>query len=290
MRATVFLSLERTARDLLSLVCDAVFLVDEHLHLKEPSLDLAALLLRSHQRSLCGHSFMEMIDVQDQAPFRHFLAKSSDKAQCCSLHLQDSSGAQLTVQLFHRSLELEGQLCHLIGVKEEPECTTAVLPRSSDASNGLQFSSDSSTDSSGGEMEVAEYITIDVASTDWTLLACSTNFTSICGPRCSEGVRSWFRERDFGVISDWLQESTASLLMGHTPHKFRNARFKTVHSQASGGWKATMTATSLSVDKLPLRIGLSNLRPAASRNAGHLSTRHTTIGTPRRRGRVHVHL
>ena len=122
LQATLAARSERTAQELLSLVCDAVLTLERHFCLRNPSPALGPLLFNSSAHPFCGVDFAEVVSDDDRERLREFLV-GSVRPGCMHLHLRDSSGARVAVQLFHTRLQgLLGELSHVIGIRVETEC------------------------------------------------------------------------------------------------------------------------------------------------------------------------
>ena len=125
MRATLEASLatesERTARELLSLVCDAVVTLDDGLIITKPSAHLAALLFTDTAQGLCGVDFVELVCDGDGDRFQASMT-GGGQTQCLHLHLRDTNGTSLAVQLFRSCLRGGlGQTLQLLGIREEED-------------------------------------------------------------------------------------------------------------------------------------------------------------------------
>ena len=132
LQATFAARSERTAQELLSLVCDAVFTLDGSFSLQGSSPALGALLFNASPFPFYGVAFSDLVCDEDRDRFRDFMVGST-RPGCMHLHLLDASGAKVAAQLFHTCLEgLRGGVSHVIGIREEMEGQalqgTACLP------------------------------------------------------------------------------------------------------------------------------------------------------------------
>jgi len=120
---------EVTVLRLLSALCDAVVTLSSDLRISARAPKLAnLLLLGTSTRSLEGSEFLELMMETDQIRFREFLARAPDwtdfsmdpePAQALNVHLRDSSGIYVQVQLFHSLVQDHiDQVGHLIGICE----------------------------------------------------------------------------------------------------------------------------------------------------------------------------
>lgn len=117
--------MEATVENLLNVMCDAVFSLKDNLTFKEPSPKLMALLCRaSLPRSDQMPSFFEYLAPPDVPRFKEFLAGCTEDSQARSIHvhLLDSVGTPVPVQLFHTIVpDLDDLPNHVFGVKEDGE-------------------------------------------------------------------------------------------------------------------------------------------------------------------------
>ena len=111
--------LERTGHGLLSLMCDAVFHVDENWRFEGHSTSLSALLLQDSGASFRCELFESLICDGDRDRFETFRVQFSESspAQCVHLQLRDSTRTKVKVEIF--SYQLEGH--HHVGIKEDTE-------------------------------------------------------------------------------------------------------------------------------------------------------------------------
>lgn len=123
---------EVTARRLLSALCDAVVTLGPDLRISAHAPKLANLLLEGHStQALKDAHFLDFMAGTDQDRFRDFMSRAPDPgeegldlfdlepAQALNVHLQNSSGSAVHVQLFHSHFyDLNGQVSHLIGICE----------------------------------------------------------------------------------------------------------------------------------------------------------------------------
>jgi len=120
---------EVTVRRLLSALCDAVVTLGPDLRISARAPKLANLLLQGRSTTaLEGVLFLDFMACSDQDRFKQFLARAPDHAdsrldpepaQALNVHLRDSSGITVQVQLFHSHFQdLSDKIGHLIGICE----------------------------------------------------------------------------------------------------------------------------------------------------------------------------
>lgn len=120
---------EVTVRRLLSALCDAVVTLGPDLRISARAPKLANLLLQGRSTTaLEGVLFLDFMACSDQDRFKQFLARAPDHAdsrldpepaQALNVHLRDSSGITVQVQLFHSHfMDLSDKIGHLIGICE----------------------------------------------------------------------------------------------------------------------------------------------------------------------------
>ena len=221
---------ERTARELLSLVCDAVFTLNESFCLQGSSAALGALLFNASPHPFCGVAFSELVCDEDRDRVRDFLVGSTGPG-CMHLHLLDASGARVAAQLFHTCLEgLGGGVSHVIGIREEiegqlfrepPVCPDDMARTPAITTSGVAQRSMGNEDLvslSSGESDCLECSCIvDAGTDDLTLLACSPCFTAITGPVQGGAMVDWIKG-DPQVFVEWMQQS-----VNHSIARSRNA-------------------------------------------------------------------
>jgi len=150
---------EVTVRRLLSGLCDAVVALGPDLHISARAPKLANLLLKHHSASaLEGANFLQFMAESDQLRFRDFIARAPDHAemttdpepaQALNVHLNDSAGGTVQVQLFHSNFtDLNDKISHLIGICELEGTTSAnnnprMLPGSFNKRAGQHSASES---------------------------------------------------------------------------------------------------------------------------------------------------
>lgn len=152
---------QATTYSLLSTICDAVVHLRQDFTLREPCLRLSALLSRSP--SLTHVSFQRYLNGNDVERFEQFAARSSEsglgEAKSLHVHLRDSLGSLVPVQLFMTSYEdLDGSTNHLIGVTEEaqevvqpPQASPADTSASNEPPGSDAFHFTSESDGTGSE-------------------------------------------------------------------------------------------------------------------------------------------
>ena len=219
LHATLAARSERTAQELLSLVCGAVLTLDGQFCLRTPSPALGALLFHSSVQAFCGVDFAEVVSEDDRERLRDFLVDSV-RPGCVHVHLRDSSGARVAVQLFHTRLEgLLWQLSHVFGIREETEGQLGRHPP--DSHNGAATvcqqqvptgGADIVSFSSGASDCLECSCIVDAASFELTLLVCSPCFTAISGAQ-SRGLFQWI-VGDRSGFRRWLQTSAHCVEQG----------------------------------------------------------------------------
>jgi len=138
-KATVFAKSSRRsevmANLLLNSLCDAVVHLSDSLHICKPAKQLAALLLlRSQKADLVGIDFLGLVAEIDRQKFSELSAASNGlaadnidalddcrapPAQLMNVHLSDSSGTRVSVQLLLATcLNLDDSICHIVGIRE----------------------------------------------------------------------------------------------------------------------------------------------------------------------------
>ena len=277
MRATLEASLatesQRTATELLSLVCDAVVTLDDDLRIKEPSPALAALLFRNTTQGLCGVKFEELIcDDHDN----HFEADMADCsiAKCLHVHLRDATGNVVAMQLFHRRLRGVGsQISHVVGIREEgdgyhlrqppdfhltgDDLFDTSLPLTLERPLSPVSSVTLSSLSSDNLDEPA--FTVDAASPRLTLFSCTPSFIALAGPVRHAEVLDWVA----GDSSERLCAVIEAASVG-APGRATHATFKLPQSQFGGKFSGRCEAHLLMETnedgRVPVSITLTNVQ------------------------------
>jgi len=127
-------------RRLLSGLCDAVVALGPDLHISSRAPKLANLLQKQHApTALEGTLFLDLLAESDHMRFRNFMARACDlsemmadpePAQALNVHLANSAGALVQVQLFHSSFsDLNDRISHLIGICEIRDLSTPCSSR-----------------------------------------------------------------------------------------------------------------------------------------------------------------
>lgn len=136
---------EATVLRLLSALCDAVVTLGPELRISHPAPKLANLLIQNRRdpkdgsrSALVGTNFLDFMVETDRERFRDFMARAPElessadpePAQALNVHLRDSSGLGVQVQLFHsRFRDRDDQVGHLIGICEVGDTVVAETPR-----------------------------------------------------------------------------------------------------------------------------------------------------------------
>lgn len=115
--------MEVTIKNLLSVMCDAVVTLQHNLTLREPSPRLMTLMMRSGKPTNEMPSFLEYLSPQDVPRFQEFLDARNDlQARSIHVHLVDSVGTPVPVQLFHTMVsDCEDRPVHVLGIVEDGE-------------------------------------------------------------------------------------------------------------------------------------------------------------------------
>ena len=284
MRATLAASFatdsERTATELLSLVCDAIVTLDDGLLIKKPSVQLAALLFRDTAQGLRGVDFLELLNDADGDRFQAFMADTG-RAQCLHVHLRDASGTPVPVQLFHsRFRGVGGQTFRLLGIREESDGERTRRPPDAAMSHSVPIeldvcrgtlreggASDLSSQSSHGTVSFLSTgdsdsediaFAVDAASPRLTLMSCTPAFTALSGPECGD-VLDW-------VVGDNAAELCRLVHRARIGARSRSARvvFEMPHSLCAGKFRAWCTACILDQDsrdgRVCVRVTLTEVR------------------------------
>jgi len=231
-QATASSRQERMAQQLLSLLCDAVVQLDGTLRVSRPSPALEALLLQQTAQGYCGTHFDQLLSVRDRDRFREFISGSDGRAQGIHLHLLDSTGAEVAVQLLHTpSEDLFGQMYHLVGIREDsdsdrllrqppPATVDQIAPGSLLQHNRDVGGSESSSRSdelvrlsSQSSTRNSECVAcIDALSGNLRFLECSPSFTAIGGPiLLNDGLLDWVVGEKETFVA-WVQRGVNDLL------------------------------------------------------------------------------
>ena len=280
---------EGVANSLLSLVCDAVFHLDEDLRLKTPSPTLATFLLKSSQEALCGEAFESIVVSADRERFREF-TRRSDLALCLHLHVMDAGGSRVAVQLFHSPLDFHGRIEHLMGIKAEvdhgnlrlqPQAVDQI-PRWVDDGSGASLTCSASSSSEGFSVDEGEAgcsFTINAMSEHLDVLHGTPQFCAIAGPMDHQRLLDWL-VKDKAAFVRWLNASTSE--RNRTPH--HRVQLATPHLKSVGCTLRATCHVSLAglttEDSVPVRICLHEVKVE---NRHHGFGRKARAGTPSRR-------
>ena len=265
--ATTSSRLERTAHGLLSLVCDAVLYLDEHLCLEDHSQSLAALLLKNTGNSLRGERFGSSICEEDRERFELFMTGTCESApaQCLHLHLRDTCGAKFLVEVFH--YHLEGH--HLLGIKEETE--RAPQPHEQEimavpSTGSLRWehfctrsASSASRQSSPRApvtvipAEEADFedvtLTVDARSSHLDVLACAPPLPAREELAAEQRLLDWVLAPKRKKFQRWVKESTDLVLDGGVAAPLR-VQLMPPHLRSSGGFLSECALTSIPTDEM----------------------------------------
>jgi len=279
---------ERTAQELLSLVCDAVITLNGSLSLETPSPALAALLFNRSPGHFCGVGFTELICCADRHRFRSFIGDFA-RPQCMHLHLTDADGGMVAVQLFHTRLEgLLGQTSHVIGIREESEGQLMrEPPHYPDEGGGIgdvqhSVAVDDLVSLSSGASDCLECsCTVDAMNDELTLLECSPCFTAVGGPLQGGGMRDWI-VGDAGSFHRWLVRSVNQLEHGDDVSPM-SVILNPPHSRLLGPIRAVCHACEVFLDDdsdtFPVKIVLTDLKRQRWRkkNTGRIGARPVSM-------------
>eukprot|EP00450_Noctiluca_scintillans_P036229 CAMPEP_0194541304 /NCGR_PEP_ID=MMETSP0253-20130528/81981_1 /TAXON_ID=2966 /ORGANISM="Noctiluca scintillans" /LENGTH=393 /DNA_ID=CAMNT_0039387777 /DNA_START=35 /DNA_END=1213 /DNA_ORIENTATION=- len=264
MRATVEASLasesEHTAKELLSLVCDAVVALDDRLRIKHRSPALEALLFMNTAHGLCGVDFGELVCDGDR--FEAFMADPG-RVQCLHVTLRDASGHAVGAQLFRsRLLGLGGQISHLLGIREDEDTVhSRQLPANLLGENVLfdtwppsvlehRTSCGSETSFSSVFSESAEHaFIVDAASPRLVMLSCTSSFTSLIGPVHNGDMLDWVAGHDTRSLLGMITGASLGAAPGAT-----QMTFKLPHGQHSGQLRAICEASLVNEDSEDGRV------------------------------------
>lgn len=216
---------EAAVKKMLSILCDAVVHLDEHLMLIPPCPKLDALLLRVNETVGAGAHFPSLLLDVDADRFMECVHAGDGLGQSLYVHLRDSCGALVDAQLFHHCFaDVAGSMRHIIGVIEAPNSHRAPPPAvlstvpcvlnetSGDGhiSRCASYASDSSTDyvplqfSQGDELIG---LWIDCGTPNLRILSCTTTFTNISGPlEQGAGLLDMAFESDKVEFFTWVQQ------------------------------------------------------------------------------------
>lgn len=184
VNAKMAVASESTVRELLLALCDAEVCLGADLRMSGPSASLAALLL-DRGGNLDGRSFFDLVHAADRERFVAFLARKVEDCLAHSLHLHliDSGGMLVSVQLFHSGFEdFKGATWHLLGI-----CESAVEGQNHFPEHTLHTpcsafvplcSSEGATDS----------IEVWVNPVNLDIIKCSLGFATIMGGPVARGV------------------------------------------------------------------------------------------------------
>ena len=282
LQATCAARSERTAQELLSLVCDAVFTLDGSFSLQGSSPALGALLFNTSPHPFFGVAFSELVWDDDRDRVREFLVGSTRPA-CMHLHLLDASGARVAAQLFHTCLEgLRGEVSHVIGIREDmegqlfrepPVCPDDMTRPPAGITLGAAQCSTGNEDLvslSSVESDCLECSCIvDALSDDLTLLACSPCFTAISGPVQGGAMVDWVNG-DPLPFRVWIQQSVNQMMNGSDTRPM-SVGLKPSHSRLVGPVRAVCDVSPVPInniwnaDAIPVKIVFSNLSKEGDR-------------------------
>jgi len=275
--ASLSAQLETSTTELLRMVCDAVFTVDENFCIEGPSLSLAALLLDQSCGKFSGVFFEDLICEVDRERFRKFRDTCS-RRECVHIHLRDRSGLEVAVQLFQsRMHDVLGRDHVLIGVREDLEGPRSrQLP---DAVGEMPFSHDHGQKSKS-DRESEEIVSLSTASSEFfdrcsfvidafspnlKLVSCTPAFTAIGGPMEGQGMLNWVRG-DKKAFKDWVDHSTKEAFDGNDPRPMQ-VRLAPPHLRSVGECQAVCHLTLVGgsdddtqSEDIFVEIVLSNLR------------------------------
>jgi len=294
LNATVSARSERTAHELLSLVCDAVITIDGSLCLEAPCPALDALLFNTSCRPFVAVNFTGLICDNDTDRFRGFISDFV-RPQSMHLHLRDASGGRVASQLFHPRLErLGGHFSHVIGICEEPEVhfmrqlphdvhavpTTRLAQRSTLSEELVSLSS--------GESDCLRCAcTVDLRHENLPLLDSSPCFTAIVGPVSGGRFRDWI-VGDAQPFIVWLVRCANDFAHGgvdplpfehlvlHPPHRRKLNPICAVCHAREAPESIAHNEEEDEDDPLPIRIVLTNVTTKKRKKNRHIAS----VGTP----------
>lgn len=126
---------EEVVQSLLSIMCDAVVALGVDLCVRDPCPRLASLLLRpdlarTPRNGLKFDRYLMDADVQRFQEFIQHTDAEENAARCIHVHMLDSIGTRVPVQIFHaRMLDIENNVNHVLGVVEDKDQEAFCPPR-----------------------------------------------------------------------------------------------------------------------------------------------------------------
>lgn len=126
---------EEVVQSLLSIMCDAVVALRVDLCIRDGCPRLASLLMRPDLSRTPRNStkFERYLVDNDAQRFREFIEHTDaedNAARCIHVHMLDSIGTRVRVQIFHaRMTDLENNVNHLLGIVEDKDQENFGEPR-----------------------------------------------------------------------------------------------------------------------------------------------------------------
>jgi hypothetical protein len=189
---------------LLKATYDVVVKLDVHMKFEEGGDKLACLLLHQSGKNLDHTDFIRLLPSDDdKARFTLSISRpvleTHAVAQALCVHMRDSIGNLVALELFHASLvDLDEHSSHLIGIRERTTKTTASqLPQPVPPigrSHELHGSS--------GNQEALQEFSVKVSAFDMILIEASPAFASLFGPYPGK-VQDWVSSAD---LWHWYQD------------------------------------------------------------------------------------
>ena len=226
---------EATMHRLLSAMCDAVVHLGSDCLIRHPCPKLEVLLLKSRTHSgLQGTPFMDLLDSSEQDRFDHFLSSVTDmppreeladhalnsaladqENMACTFHshVRDALDKQVPIQIFHGSyFDLNEQVCHIIGIREDQDTVQGVQPLAPQASANGSLSplmeqctlpmnealSDNSSTLSAPESAGEVTAWVDITTPAYRVVQCTAGSSALC-PSSNDNMEllQWFQSLYF---------------------------------------------------------------------------------------------
>eukprot|EP00930_Biecheleria_cincta_P022292 TRINITY_DN16292_c0_g1_i1.p1 TRINITY_DN16292_c0_g1~~TRINITY_DN16292_c0_g1_i1.p1 ORF type:complete len:565 (+),score=69.38 TRINITY_DN16292_c0_g1_i1:61-1755(+) len=284
---------EFTARSLLTRLCDAVVRLGPNLRLREPSQDLAALLMKEKAPDyFLGDSFVDLVEEDDREFLMQELSSSGNCVRALPVRMRDSCGNSVTMQIFHAPfLDPDDQMAHLLGLCEKSieEGLAEERPRNRRFEAEIRGASnleDAANSSSITPLKIEPcplepgLVAAWVDASDFAVKACSPAFAAIYGMSTEKPcLLDWFQKQDRkdfkadvkGICT--LMRDTDSIFLG----TFSLTPFAALESCVAYKTRLyfKLDAADASPDKCLFRIALQDIRviilakPSSCSSSGH---------------------
>jgi len=319
LEAKALRRVEVAADGLLSRLCDAVVHLGEDLRIKQPSPQLATLLLRPTGKGLEGTPISDLSASPAEAERLMSFIRRGVREGAGTLHtsFRDSCASVVKVQLYHiQGCDADDHIFHVVGVCEDmesfrvpPEASATaafqlglnrfrVAPSVQESASTLQGSS---LPSSGTSVQQSGEVTVCFRPMDdgYPIEWCSEGFARLCG-LVSSGTK--LLTCIHGKPDAFIEEVQKAVMAWHVSRDFSPCRFSTLrltpaHATEAGVELRANVVLSMGhnvgtddVDSWTVLASLSSVRQARRRREPRSAPAsvHRTAQTPLDRMRLQV--